>query len=131
MHRDAGRSARLDPYRPSPASGIDRWGVNDPAIERNRDGTMQTRRIVGQGRLALELKCECLFQQLGSEALAPGRLDPVPSPLPPVEDQLSRIGAIFDAPGYIDATGRLAQRAILDGIGGELVDREREGLRRL
>src|SRR3954452_15267127 len=69
----------------------------------------------------------------GPPRLPPSHTSPPrrPPPLPPLEYQLRRLGALLNAPGNLDATRRPAQGAIFQRVGRELVNGKREGFRGL
>ena len=54
-----------------------------------------------------------------------------PADLLPAQDELARMVFPVDVPAHIDPAGRNRKRAILDCIGGQLVQNQREALRRL
>src|SRR5262245_9141405 len=104
--------------------------MNDTAAQGNNDGTVKSRPVECHRRLALELKGHRPLEQLGTESLALRRQDAWSSLLAPLEDQLGRIGAIIDVPRHIDPAPGLAQCTVFNGVGGELMNGEREGLGR-
>src|SRR5579872_4003650 len=98
MHSASERSVAPDRVRSPRASRTDNGSVNDAAVQWNGNTAVKAGRIMGQGRLALELERQCPFEQFGSKSLAPRRHDSRPSPLSPVKDQLGAICGIVDPP---------------------------------
>src|SRR4051795_7513740 len=97
-------------------------------LDRHHDGAAHPVGAELEPRLRAELVRQRALDQLGAEALPPwrGLPPPPPPPLPPL-DQHPAPGPL-DGPGHHEPTRGPLERAILDGVGRELVERERQRL---
>src|SRR3954454_20236697 len=97
-------------------------------LDRHHDGAAHPVGAELEPRLRAELVRQRALDQLGAVALPPGRgpLRHRPPALPPLDQHLAP--GSLDGPGHHQPTRGPLERAVLDGVGRELVERERQRL---